>query len=95
MSKRRLFLLGVGVVAGVIVFRKLNSGKVNQDTGSAFDAQKGGLLSAARGFLDDVRSAMNEREGELLAVLDRPAPTPEDVRAVFTEPAYTPRHAAP
>ncbi|HEX3732289.1 MAG TPA: hypothetical protein VHU91_05140 [Mycobacteriales bacterium] len=93
---KRLFWLGVGAVAGVLVFRKLSAGRVSHDTaGSSRNASAGGLVSAVRGFLDDMRSAMNKREGELLAVLDRPAPTPEDVRAVMTESAYAPRHAAP
>ncbi|MGH3430031.1 MAG: hypothetical protein ACRDQZ_21095, partial [Mycobacteriales bacterium] len=64
-------------------------------TDSSRSASTGGAVSAVRSFFDDVRSAMNKREGELLAVLDRPAPTPEDVRAVMTGPTYAPRHAAP
>lgn len=69
---KRLFWLGLGVTAGVIVYRKL-SRKAESYTphGIAANAQQSavGLLDSVREFMADVREAAAEREAQIHAAL--------------------------
>jgi hypothetical protein len=69
---RRLFWLGVGVAVGVLVVRKVAKTAESYSPHGLADSARssvGGLLETVREFADDVRTAMAEREEDLLAAL--------------------------
>lgn len=65
---RRLFWLAMGITIGALVVRKLTTaaarltpGGLSQSLGQSL----AGLADSLRGFVEDVRIAMREREAEL------------------------------
>jgi hypothetical protein len=81
---RRLFWLGIGVAVGALVVRKLvKSAESYSPQGIADSARTsvGDLVEAVREFAEDVRTAMAEREDELLAALA----TDGDVSSLLAE----------
>ncbi|MGH3663019.1 MAG: hypothetical protein ACRDT8_11285 [Micromonosporaceae bacterium] len=70
----RLLWIGVGVAAGVVVYRKLTrAAESYSPRGLASSAQKTavGALESVREFVADVKEAMAEREEEIhLALLE-------------------------
>lgn len=67
---RRLFWLVMGITIGALVVRKLSSAaRQLTPTGMASTVADalGELSASIRGFSDDVRRAMSEREAELRA----------------------------
>jgi hypothetical protein len=65
---RRLFWLGIGLAAGVLVVRKASrAAQAYTPAGiaSGLSESAGGLVESVRGFLDDVRVGMAEREQEI------------------------------
>jgi hypothetical protein len=75
---RRMFWtslgIGLGAAAGVLVARRLRR------TAEAFTPSSiaGGLAGTLRGFLDDVREGMHEREDELYSALGIEEPYPDE-----------------
>lgn len=65
---RRIFWLALGATVGIIVVRKITK-TAQSFTPKGVAASIGGLGDTVRGFFDDVRVAMNDREGELLDAL--------------------------
>jgi hypothetical protein len=65
---RRLLWLGVGLAVGALVVRKLTQ-KAQTYTPSGLahraSASAGGLVESVRGFIEDVRDGMAEREAEI------------------------------
>lgn len=69
---RRLFYVALGATAGVLVFRKASQvAQRYSPTGvsQGLTAAIGGLGEALRGFTEEVRIGMAEREAELRAGL--------------------------
>jgi hypothetical protein len=65
---RRLLWLGVGLAVGALVVRKLTQmAQTYTPAGLAHRASEsaGGLVESVRGFIDDVRDGMAEREAEI------------------------------
>jgi hypothetical protein len=100
---RRLLWLGVGLAVGALVVRKLSQ-KAQAYTPAGLaqraSASAGSFVESVRGFLDDVRDGMAEREAEIheafaegVAFDDRFAELRDDPRigdqAVFPEPSRT------
>ncbi|MDI1462315.1 hypothetical protein QEZ54_15200 [Catellatospora sp. KI3] len=70
---RRLLWLGVGIGVGVVVVRMVTrQAKKFTPAGLAGSAQEslGGVAGSVRGFLDEVRDGMTEREDEILAAFN-------------------------
>lgn len=65
---KRLLWLGVGLVVGAVVVRKLTQ-KANEFTptgiATSLSQSAGGLVESLRNFVDDVRDGMSEREQEI------------------------------
>ncbi|HET9517922.1 MAG TPA: hypothetical protein VFO77_09380, partial [Actinoplanes sp.] len=65
---KRLLWLGVGLAVGAIVVRKL-SRKAQEFTptgiATSLSESAGGLVESLRGFVDDVRAGMAEREQQI------------------------------
>lgn len=67
---KRLLWLGIGLGVGVLVVRQVTKmAHAYTPQGLAESAQEtaGGLMESVRGFVDDVRIAMAEREQEIHA----------------------------
>jgi hypothetical protein len=67
---RRLFWLVMGITIGALVVRKLSQAAARltpSNVGQGVAASLGDLADAIRGFADDVRATMVEREAELRA----------------------------
>ena len=65
---RRIFWLALGATLGVLVVRKITR-TAQSLSPKGIAASMGGLGDTLRGFFDDVRVAMNDRESELLDAL--------------------------
>jgi hypothetical protein len=67
---KRLFWLGVGVAVGALVFRAVAK-RAQEFTPRGIAAgvgeSAGNLLDSVRGFVDDVRDGMAEREAQIHA----------------------------
>ena len=65
---KRLLWLGVGLVVGAVVVRKLTQ-KANEFTptgiATSLSQSAGGLVESLRSFVEDVRDGMAEREQEI------------------------------
>ena len=65
---KRLLWLGVGLAVGAVIVRKVTR-KANEFTPSgiatSLSESAGGLVESLRSFVDDVRDAMAEREGQI------------------------------
>jgi len=66
---RRLFWVAVGATAGVLAVRRLNKITHRLTSTGTGDGPLGGLTHAVRGFVDDVRTGMAERDLELRRAL--------------------------
>ncbi|GAA1664849.1 hypothetical protein [Fodinicola feengrottensis] len=69
---RRLLWLGIGLVVGALVVRKLTkTAESYTPKGLADGARESvtGMLDSVREFVEEVREGMAEREDELLAAL--------------------------
>ena len=67
---RRLLWLGVGLAVGALVVRKVSQkARAFTPQGIAASARDGagGLVGSVRGFIDDVRDGMHEREDQIHA----------------------------
>ena len=67
---KRLFWLGAGVAVGVVVVRTITKKAQSftpQGIASGVGRSAGSLLDSVRGFVDDVRDGMAEREAEIHA----------------------------
>ncbi|MFG2057948.1 DUF6167 family protein [Micromonospora sp. NPDC048930] len=65
---KRLFWLGVGLAVGVLVVRKATrTAQAYTPAGiaSGLSESAGSLVESVRGFVDDVRAGMAEREQEI------------------------------
>ncbi len=95
---KQLFWLGIGIAAGAAIYRTLNdrAGPCAHRSGKASPTSAAATFSVAvRNFVDDMKSAMSEREYQLRDSLGESETRPEGVRAIFAEPSYSGRHAAP
>lgn len=69
---RRLFWAALGATVGILIVRKLTStARAFTPAGltDSLSQSVGGLGEAIRGFADDIKAAMAEREDELMAAL--------------------------
>jgi len=67
---RRLFWLAMGITIGALIVRKLSSAAAKLTPGgvaATFTQALSDLAESIRGFSQDVRAAMAEREAELRA----------------------------
>ncbi len=65
---KRLLWLGIGLAVGVIVVRRASRAAQQFTPGgiaSQLSASAGGLVESLRGFVEDVRDGMAEREQEI------------------------------
>jgi len=62
---RRLFYITLGATAGVLLVRKLTQTAERMAPNRAIPGALGNLAEAIRGFGEDVREGMAEREREL------------------------------
>ena len=62
---RRLFYIALGATAGVLLVRKLTQTAERLAPRNALPGALGNLADAIRGFGEDVREGMAEREAEL------------------------------
>jgi hypothetical protein len=89
---RRLFWVAVGAAAGVYAVRKVQK-TLHAYSPSGLAQRAGGLGDSLRGFADDVRLGMAEREAELREALgmepvDAVAPlTPAEAAELTEHPA--------
>jgi hypothetical protein len=70
---RRLLWLGIGLAVGALLVRKLSQkAQTYTPAGLATRASEsaGGLVESLRGFVDDVRAGMAEREAEIRASME-------------------------
>jgi hypothetical protein len=70
---RRLLWLGIGIGIGVVVVRTITrKAKAYTPSGLAHTAQEsvGHLAGSVRGFMDELRDAMAEREDEIRTAFD-------------------------
>ncbi|ABK53103.1 putative secreted protein [Acidothermus cellulolyticus 11B] len=78
---KRVFYLAVGVGVGVVVARRVMRAADRLTPGGLADQARrsgAGVAAAIRGFIDDVRAAMAEREAELQEALTDEGPVSED-----------------
>ncbi|MGW4463625.1 hypothetical protein [Micromonospora sp. NPDC004704] len=65
---RRLLWLGIGLAVGALVVRKVTRTAQSYTPGgiaTSLSASAGGAVESLRGFIDDVRAGMAEREQEI------------------------------
>jgi hypothetical protein len=67
---RRLFWLGVGIAVGAVVVRAVSKRAQSftpRGIAAGVQGTAGNLVDSVRGFVDDVRQGMAEREAEIHA----------------------------
>jgi hypothetical protein len=92
---KRLFYLAVGASVGVAAVRRAKRAARKLTPAGLADSAGGavsGLRGSIRGFVDDVRIGMVEREAQLHEALTSEAPPPFTPRAGHTPP-HTERSA--
>ena len=86
---KRLFYLAVGAGVGIAAVRKATQ-TAKKLTPAGLAGSAGGAISGVRGslrgFLDDIKIGMAERENELHDALAGEAPSPFEPRQPFVPP---------
>jgi len=86
---RRLFWVAVGATAGVYAVRKVQK-TLHAYSPAGLADRAGGLGDSLKGFVDEVRTAMAEREADLrdaLGLTDDGRLTPAEAAALTDHPA--------
>ena len=86
---RRLFWVAVGATAGVYAVRKVQK-TLHAYSPAGLADRAGGLGGSLKGFVDEVRTAMAEREADLrdaLGLTDDRRLTPAEAAALTDHPA--------
>lgn len=85
---RRLFWLGAGIAVGALVVRAVTR-RAQSFTPSGLAAglaeSAGNLVDSARGFLDDVREGMAEREAQIHAAFAEGISLDEDLDDLYRQ----------